>query len=62
MVMKNAFVKSLFRLFRSHFVRLLSIAAIVTVSVALMSGLGEVEGRIELAGNGYYVTQNTSDI
>ncbi len=62
MVMKNAFVKSLFRLFRSHFVRLLSIAAIVTVSVALMSGLGEVEGRIELAGNGYYVTHNTSDI
>ena len=60
--MSNVFTKSAFRLFRKYIVRLISIAAIVMVSIGLMSGIGEVEGRIKLAENTYYVTHNTSDI
>lgn len=57
----KAFGRSAFRLFKKHTVRLITIAAIVMVSVGFMAGVGEVEGRIKKATLGYYATQNVSD-
>lgn len=62
MVTSKIFTRSAFRLFRKHIVRLISIAAIVMVSIGLMSGISEVEGRIKMSENAYYATHNTSDI
>jgi putative ABC transport system permease protein len=60
MVMK-AFGKTMFRLFKKHLVRLITIIAIVTVSIGVVSGIGEVENRIKLAITDYYKEQNVSD-
>ena len=60
MVMK-AFGKTTFRLFKKHLVRLITIIAIVTVSIGVVSGIGEVENRIKLAITDYYKEQNVSD-
>lgn len=61
MVMKSS-GKTTVRLFKKHLVRLITIIAIVLVSVSFMSGLGEVENRIKIAINNYYKEQNVSDI
>lgn len=58
----RAFGKSAVRLFRKHILRLITIAAIVMVSVGFMSGLGEVKSRIKLAVNEVYETKNVSDL
>ena len=60
MVMK-AFGKTTIRLFKKHLVRLITIIAIVTVSIGVVSGIGEVENRIKLAITDYYKEQNVSD-
>lgn len=60
MVMK-AFGKTTFRLFKKHLVRLITIIAIVTVSIGVVSGIGEVENRIKLTITDYYKEQNVSD-
>lgn len=60
MVMK-ASIKSTLRLFKKHFTRLLTIIAIVMVSVGFMSGIGEVENKINIASSNYYISQNVSD-
>ncbi len=60
MVMK-AFGRSAFRLFTKHLVRLITIIAIVTVSIGITSGIGEVEGRIKSTVNDIYKKQNVSD-
>ncbi len=60
MVMK-AFGKTAVRLFKKHIVRLITIIAIVTVSIGVVSGIGEVENRIKIAATDYYKSQNVSD-
>lgn len=59
--MKASFKVSL-RLFKKHITRLLTIIAIVLVSVGFMAGLGEVENKINIAENNYYKSANVSDL
>ena len=59
--MKTHF-KSSVRLFKKHFTRLITIIAIVFVSIGFMAGIGEVEFKIKTAANDYYQSQNISDI
>lgn len=61
MVMKTHF-KSSVRLFKKHFTRLITIVAIVFVSIGFMAGIGEVEFKVKTAANKYYQSQNISDI
>ncbi len=61
MVMKTHF-KSSVRLFKKHFTRLVTIIAIVFVSIGFMAGIGEVEFKVKTAANNYYQSQNISDI
>lgn len=58
----RAHTKSSFRLFKKHIARLITIIAIVIVSVGFMSGIGEVENKINIALNDYYASQNISDL
>lgn len=57
----KANLKTAVRLFKKHIARFITIIAIVIVSVGFMSGIGEVEGRINYAADKYYKTQNMSD-
>lgn len=61
MVMK-ANDRTAFRLFKNHITRFLTIIAIVIVSVGFMSGIGEVENKIKIATNDFYISQNVSDL
>lgn len=58
----KAFGKSAWRLFRKHIVRLITVIAIVFVSIGVMSGIGELEGRIKVAVTNFYKQQNVSDL
>ena len=60
MVTTTAF-KATLRLFKKHIIRLLTILAIVVVSIGFMSGIGEVEGKIKTSTYRYYQSQNISD-
>lgn len=53
--------KATLRLFKKHIIRLLTILAIVVVSIGFMSGVGEVEGKIKTSTYRYYQSQNISD-
>ena len=59
--MKASFISAL-RLFKKHIARFITIIAIVVVSVGFMSGVGEVEPKIESTINNYYKSQNISDL
>lgn len=61
MVMK-ASAKALLRLFKKHFIRLLTIVSIVIVSIGFMSGVGEVEGALKRVVNEHYASHNLSDL
>ena len=61
MVMSAQF-KLFFRLLKRHLTRLLTIIAIVVVSVGFMAGIGEVENKIKISVDDYYISQNVSDI
>lgn len=61
MVMKTAF-KTAYRMFSKQIARLLTIVAIVIVSVGFMSGIGESENKINQALVNYYNSQNISDL
>lgn len=50
------------RLFKKHIARLITIIAIVIVSVGFMSGIGEVEGKVGIAIENEYKSQNMSDL
>ena len=50
------------RLFRKHLARLITIIAIVIVSVGFMSGLGEVQNKISISIDEEYVSYNISDL
>ena len=58
----KASLKVSFRLFKKHITRLLTIIAIVIVSVGFMSGLGEVKNKIDIAQNNFYISENISDL
>lgn len=57
----KAYIKSTLRMFGKHISRFLTLVAIIIVSIGLMSGLGEVKNKINVALNNYYITQNISD-
>lgn len=59
--MKASF-KCAVRLFKKHLARLITIMAIVLVSVSFMSGVGEVDGRVKVASDKYYKDRNMSDL
>lgn len=59
--MKASFISAT-RLFKKHIARLITIIAIVIVSIGFMSGVGEVEPKIESIINNYYKSQNISDL
>ena len=54
--------KAAFRLFKKHIARLITIIAIVIVSMGFMAGIGELENKIRIAANGYYAEYNLSDL
>ncbi len=54
--------KVAFRLFKKHFTRLMTIIAIVLVSVGFMSGVGEVDNKINIAANDYYAENRIADL
>lgn len=54
--------KNSIRLFKKHIARLITIIAIVIVSVGFMSGIGEVEGKVGIAINNEYKAQNIADL
>ncbi len=58
----KASLKVSFRLFKKYITRLLTIIAIVIVSVGFMSGLGEVKNKIDIAQNNFYISENISDL
>lgn len=58
----KARVKSSVRLFKKQFARLVTIAAIVIVSIGFMSGLGEVESKINSGIVNLYNERNISDL
>lgn len=49
-------------MFKKHLTRFLTLMAIIIVSVGFMSGLGEVEGKIDSNFYNFYVSQNVSDL
>ncbi len=59
--MKASFISAA-RLFKKHIARLITIIAIVVVSIGFMSGVGEVQPTIEKTINKNYKTYNISDL
>ncbi len=47
---------------KKHFARLMTIVAIVLVSVGFMSGIGEVENKIKIAANDYCAENRVADL
>ncbi len=60
--MVRAITKVAFSLFKKHFIRFLTIMAIVVVSIGFMSGIGEVESKVKDAAKEVYTTRNVSDL
>lgn len=58
----KAYGKSAVRLFGKHIVRLITIIAIVLVSIGITAGIGETESRIKTAATNYYKSHNVSDL
>lgn len=61
MVMK-AYNKTIFRLFKGHFIRFLTLVAIVVVSIGFMFGVMEVQHKIDTANTENYQQYNVSDL
>lgn len=57
----KTYLKTILRMFKRHFARILNIVAIIIVSVGFMSGLGEVDNKVKFSFNDYYKSQNISD-
>lgn len=58
--MKASFISTL-RLFKKHIARLITIIAIVIVSIGFMSGVGEVETTLKTKINNHYKNYKVSD-
>lgn len=61
MVMRTSF-KVLIRLFKKHISRFFTIIAIAVVSIGFMSGIMEIENKVNSALNQFYENQNVSDL
>ena len=60
--MRSAYGQTVRRIFSKHAARLITVIAIVLVSVGVVSGIGEVDEKIKEGLNDYYVAQNVSDL
>ena len=58
----SAYFKTIFRMFRRHILRFINIVAIIIVSIGFMSGVGELQHKVELGFDSEYRAQNISDI
>lgn len=58
----SAQFKTVIRLLKKQIARFFTVVAILVVSVGFISGIGEVEGKINTAAKEYYQSQNTSDL
>lgn len=57
-----AFIKTILRMFKSNIGRFIAITAIMTVAVALITGIGEVGTALEKGGDLYLSGSNVPDI
>ena len=58
----SAYFKTIYRMFRRHIIRFINIVAIIIVSIGFMSGVGELQHKVELGFDSEYKSQNISDI
>lgn len=58
----KAFTRCNLRLFKRQISRFLTLVLIIVVSVGFMSGVGEIDLKIDTAINEYYVEQNVADL
>lgn len=58
----SANFKSTLRLFKKHLARFITIIAIVVVSIGFMSGISEVENKLNISLCDYYDSQNIHDL
>ncbi len=61
-MVRGVYFLSTLRMFKKQLTRFLTLVAIIIVSVGFMSGLGEVEEKINNNFHKYYVSQNISDL
>ena len=57
----KTYLKTLLRVFKKHFTRLLSIIFMVVISVGFIAGIGSAVDKINYSLTDYYVAQNVSD-
>ncbi len=60
--MVKTYLKTLVRVFKKHFTRLLSIIFMVVISVGFIAGIGSAVDKINYSLNDYYRAQNVSDL
>lgn len=57
----NTYLKTLVRIFKKQFTRLLSIIFMVVISVGFIAGIGSAVDKINYSLSDYYLSQNVSD-
>lgn len=57
----KSYLKTLVRIFKKQFTRLLSIIFMVVISVGFVAGIGSVVDKINYSLTDYYIAQNVSD-
>lgn len=60
--MVKTYLKTLVRVFKKHFTRLLSIVFMVVISVGFIAGIGSAVDKINYSLTDYYRAQNVSDL
>lgn len=60
MVIKT-YLKTLFKMFKRHIARFISLIAIVVISIGFVSGIGSASDKIDYSLDNYYKNQNVSD-
>ena len=59
--MVKTYFKTVRRMFKKHFIRLLSLIGIVLISIGFISGIGSPTDMIKDSIENYYIKQNVSD-
>ena len=59
--MIKTYLKTLWRMFKKHLTRLLSLIFMVLISVGFISGIGTATDKINYSMNDYYKASNVSD-